>query len=94
MNDFENYRLSEEDEKKAIRIAKSIAKKFKELDDLGVGAIMAIGACTPSFAYYPKEIIKIMYDNGDINSDQGGCDNIDNYIDYQLSESSHKNISV
>lgn len=94
MNDFENYRLSEEDEKKAIRIAKSIAKKFKELDKLGVGAIMSVGACTPSFAYYPEEIIDIMKNNGDLNSDMGGCENIENYIDYELSESHHRNIYV
>lgn len=76
--------------KKAIRIAKSIAKKFKELDKLGVGAVMAIGVCAPSVAYYPKEIIKIMSNNRDLNSDQNGCDNIKDYIDYELCESSIK----
>lgn len=76
--------------KKAIRIAKSIAKKFKELDKLGGGAVMAIGVCAPSVAYYPKEIIKIMSNNRDLNSDQNGCDNIKDYIDYELCESSIK----
>lgn len=96
MANFENLKLSEDDERKAIRLAKSIEKKFNELQKLGVGVVMAIGGGSPSFMYYPTELINIMSENNHLNSDMGGIESdvIDGYTEYQIHESSHNNIYV
>lgn len=80
-------------EKKAIRIVKLIEKKFKELNDLGVSAVLNLGdGDGVGLNFIPKKIARVAMDNHHIDTGMGGFEYGYDYDDYIIYDFYAKNM--
>lgn len=90
--ELDNLMLDTEIERKAIRIAKSIEKKFKELSNMGVSAVLNLDGGGVGLLYLPTSISTIARDSGHIDTGFGGFEHGHNYDDYVIHHSQIKNV--